>query len=334
MIEKFAEKNKLPNFRIKQFNKQYYQEAISSFDELTTWPVELREKLNKETKFSSLSQAKELISKDGNTIKAALKTKDGKYLESVLMKFKDGRNSICVSCMIGCPVGCKFCATGKMGFTRNLTAEEIVDQIMHFKRLLKKQREPISNIVFMGMGEPLLNLKEVSKAIGIISDPDKLALSEKRITVSTSGYAPQLKKLVDEGFKGQIAISLHAPEQKLREKLIPVAKKYNLGQLFEVLDYITDKTNKKITYEYILIKGINDRKEHAKMLVSLLKNRLAHVNLIPYNITPGVDFEKPSKKRINEFAETLRQGGLNCTIRVAMGDDIKAACGQLIKKTT
>ncbi|KKQ34222.1 MAG: putative dual-specificity RNA methyltransferase RlmN [candidate division WS6 bacterium GW2011_GWA2_37_6] len=340
MIENFAEKHKLPGFRIKQFDKAFYQEAINSFDELTTWPKDLREKLNDEGPFSSLDPINQLKSNDGKTTKILFRRKvDKKCIESVLMRFKDGRNSVCVSCMVGCPVGCKFCATGKMGFGGNLSADEIVDQVLYFQRLLKSKGNRVngnktldahlSNIVFMGMGEPMLNLKEVQKALAILTDPSKVALSERRITISTSGYVPQLKRLIASGFRGQIAVSLHAPNQKLREKLMPVAKQHSLDELLAVLDDYVEKTNKKVSYEYILISGVNDSDVNAQELIKLFKNRLAHINLIPYNPIPGVDFKRTDKSRVVEFAEILKQGGINTTIRITMGDDIKAACGQL-----
>ena len=245
------------------------------------------------------------------------------------MKHRDGRNTVCVSCMIGCPVGCSFCATGKMGFRGNLTATEIVEQVLYFARILKTSKERVSNVVFMGMGEPMLNLIEVEEAIKRLTDEQMLGLSDKRITVSTSGYVEQLKILIRHGFKGRLAISLHAPNQKLRESLMPVAKNHSLKDLFRVLDDYESVSNKRISYEYILIKGVNDRPQDAHDLVKLLTNRLAHVNLIPYNRIKGVDFKTSGADSIQKFRDILDRGGIHNTIRITMGSDVAAACGQL-----
>lgn len=330
MIETFVEKYNLPKFRIDQFNKAFYQEGVNSFDEISTWSKELRENLKKEVPFSSLEAARELISSEKDTIKVAFKReKDNKMIETVLMRFKDDRNTICVSCMVGCPMGCAFCATGKMGFQGNLSSQEIIDQIMYFKRLLVKEGKDITNIVFMGMGEPLLNLKEVQQAIEIINDPEKLGLGVRRVTISTCGITDKLDELIKLDYKGKLAISLHAPDQKLREKIMPVAKKYPLDGLFKVLDQYTAKTNKRVTYEYILIAGLNDTVEHAKKLAGLLKSRLALVNLIRYNPVLGTDFEAPKHESALKFSQALTNLGINNTIRASMGQDVNAACGQL-----
>lgn len=329
MIQDFAEKHNLPNFRKVQFDKHFYQECISDFDQLTTWPKELREKLIKEVPFSSLKIDKEFVSGNKDTIKVLFLRDDGQRIETVLMRHKDGRNTVCVSCMVGCPVNCSFCATGKMGFGGNLSTREIVDQIMHFQRMLKKENAKVTNIVYMGMGEPMLNLEEVQGSIDIISAPKKLGMSNKRITISTSGYIPQLKQLIDKGFRGRIAISLHAPNQELREKMMPVAKIYSLDQLMETLDEYVKLTNKRVTYEYIMIKDINDQPEHANQLVKLLKNRLAHVNLIPFNPIQEEDFERSTNNNLHRFGQLLKNNNITYTIRVTMGDDVNAACGQL-----
>ncbi len=330
VIESFIEKHNLPKYRLNQFNEQFYKQAIHSFDELTTWPKDLREQLKKELEFNSLIPEKQVHSQKDNTTKVLFKRKtNGQYIETVLMRYKDGRNSICVSCMVGCPVGCSFCATGKLGFHGNLSAREIVDQVMYFKRQLVKENQTVTNIVFMGMGEPMLNLKEVLGAIDTFTSPEKLAMSSRRITVSTSGYAPQLKTLLKTGFKGKLAISLHAPNQELRETMMPVAKAFDLEQLFTVLKDYEKQNNKIITYEYILIDHINDQEKHAKQLAKLLKNRLAHVNLIPYNPIFGVDYKRSSKNNIHKFSKILTDAGISNTIRVTMGDDVNAACGQL-----
>jgi len=234
--------------------------------------------------------------------------------------------------MVGCPVGCDFCATGKMKFNGNLSTQEIVDQVLYFSRILQKEDQKVSNVVFMGMGEPMLNFENVTKAIDILTDPNKLAMSKRRITVSTSGYVAQLKMLMEQGFRGRLAISLHASNQALRETLMPVAKVYSLDALMGFLDEYVEVTNKRISYEYILIDGINDTEVNAIELSNLLENRLAHVNLIPYNTISGSSFKRSSQSSMQKFTNILDKNHINYSYRVTMGDDINAACGQLTTK--
>lgn len=330
-ITKFTQKYNLPKYRLMQFNKAFHQEAIVSFDDLTTWPKDLREKLKEEVEFSSLEKLDEVKSKNGKTTKVLFETRDKELrIESVLMRYKDNRNSVCVSCMQGCPVGCSFCATGRMGFGGNLSGIEIVDQVMYFQRKLKKEGEKVTNVTFMGMGEPMLNIVSVREAIEILTDPEKLGLSQRRITVSTVGFVPQLRRFLEGGFRGRLAISLHAPTQKLREQIMSVAKKNHLDDLFEVLDKWTSIVNKRVTYEYILIKRVNDRPKHAFALVELLEDRLAHVNLIPYNPIQGANFKTSNREDVNNFFNILDKRGISVTTRRTMGADVGAACGQLI----
>jgi len=385
MIEEFVAKHKLPGYRVKQFDLAYYQQLVESWEELTTWPKELRVELEREMPFSVLEPIRELVSDDGKTIKVLLERRDGTRLEAVLMRFKDGRNSVCVSCMVGCPVGCTFCATGKMGFVANVSAREIVEQVMYFARLLKRELggdtknqtinpgmfpsakatsmipgfkvdnfPRVTNVVFMGMGEPMLNLGEVWEAVQVMTDQNKLGMGARHVTVSTSGYAPQIRELMELGYRGRLAVSLHAPTQELREKLMPtVAKVYRLTELMKVLDEYAAVTNKRISYEYAMIEGVNDNGQQARQLVGLLKKRLVHVNLIPFNPiviglkekvsrfnpgigNPGIDarmYRRSSVERIRAFANVLRVGGIERTIRITMGDDIAAACGQLANKS-
>lgn len=327
MIEEFAKKYSIKKYRVDQFNQKYYKEYISSWDELTTWPKDLREDLKKEIPFSKLIYQENDISKDGKTEKVLFKTEKGNFVESVLMKEK-GRNTVCVSCMSGCPVGCIFCATGQMGLNESLDCQQIIDQILYFGRKLKTREEKISNIVYMGMGEPLLNLKSVSLSIETILDKDRLGFGKRRATVSTSGYVQNLKTFLDKNYGVKIAISLHAPNQKLRDMLMPKVSKTNtLKELFKVLDEYTQRTKKRITYEYVLLKGVNDSVENAIELANLLKGRLALVNLINYNEVECLPFKKSDS--IKTFQMVLLNNGVNCTIRKSQGGDIKGACGQL-----
>ena len=332
MIDSFVKEHALPSFRIAQFNLAFYKDLISSYDELTTWSKDLREKLKIAHPFSTITPVKVLNSKDMSTQKVAFSTLSrSKYFESVLMRHEDGRNTVCVSCMIGCSVGCFFCATGKMKFIANLSADEIVDQVLYFARYLKKQKQTVTNIVFMGMGEPLLNLEQVMKAIGILNGPQYMGFGIRRITISTSGITPKIYELMKSGYKGRLALSLHAPDQKLRESIMPIAKRYQLPELMSTVKAFATRTQLRVSYEYILIDGLNDTASHACALVSLFgeDTEFVHVNLIPYNPIPEVPYQRSTSKSIHEFAQILTDSGVSNTFRVTMGDDIQAACGQL-----
>lgn len=331
MIEKFAKKHNLPKYRIDQFNQKYYKEYISSFDELTTWPKELREKLKQEIPFSKLIFQSSNYSVNRDTQKVLFETEMGNYVESVLIKEKE-RNTVCVSCMSGCPVGCIFCATGQMGLNESLDSQQILDQILYFARELKPHNEKITNIVYMGMGEPLLNLKNVSHSISVITDKGKLAFSKRRVTVSTSGYVQSLRSFINKNLGVKLAISLHSPNQELRDFLMPnVSKSNSIKELFKVLDQYVEKTNKRVTFEYVLLKDINDSVDNAKELANLLKGRLCLVNLINYNENECLPFKK--SKNTPLFKKILEERGITCTIRKSLGEEIKGACGQLSATT-
>ncbi len=327
MIEQFAKKHNLPRYRVNQFNQKYYKEYISSFDDLTTWPKDLREILKQEVPFSKLIFQSSNFSKNKDTQKVLFKTQLGNYVESVLIKEK-GRNTVCVSCMSGCPVGCIFCATGQMGLNESLDSQQILDQILYFARELKLKNEKITNIVYMGMGEPLLNLENVSHSILAVTDKNKLAFSKRRVTVSTSGYVQNLRSFINKNLGVKLAISLHAPNQNLRDSLMPnVSKSNSMRDLFKVLDQYVQKTNKRVTFEYVLLRDINDSIDNAKELANLLKNRLCLVNLINYNENECLPFKK--SKNTPLFKKILEERGINCTIRKSLGEEIKGACGQL-----
>ena len=327
MFKQFVKKYNLPNYRITQIYEGYYKNFISSWDELTTLPKDLREKLKEEIPFSKLIFVSNNTSKDGNTNKVLFKTEKGNYIESVLMKEKD-RNTVCVSCMSGCPVGCIFCATGQMGLNELLDSQQILDQILYFCRELSLKNEKVTNIVYMGMGEPLLNLENVARSIMTIADKEKMAFSKRRVTVSTSGHVQNLRIFLGKNLGVKIAISLHAANQKLRERLMPgVASNNYLENLLDTIDSYTQKSNKRITYEYVLLRNVNDSVEDAKELANLLKGRLALVNLINYNEVDCLPFKK-SKKTVL-FKKILEERGITCTIRKSLGEDIKGACGQL-----
>lgn len=330
MFEQFVERYNLPTYRISQLNQQYYQEYISSWDELSTWPKDLREKIKSEIPFSRLKLLTLETSKTEGTQKALFVTEKGNFVESVLIKEKD-RNTVCVSCMSGCPVGCTFCATGQIGLNEKLNEHQILDQVLYFARILKIEGKKITNIVYMGMGEPMLNLESVPQSVRILTDKDKFGLGRRRVTISTCGYITQLREFLKMDLGVKIAISLHAPNQNLRDILMPNVSKTNpLGELLELLDEDTRRRNKRITYEYVLLRDVNDGFEQADELATLLANRLALVNLINYNSTPNSEYK--SSKNAKAFQQELLRNGIETTIRKSYGSDIEGACGQLAQK--
>jgi len=293
----------------------------------------LRQKLNKECPL--LIKSETLISKDGDSVKARISLKDGFKIESVLMRHKDGRNTVCVSSQVGCPLGCLFCATGKMGFKRNLDYSEIIEQVIFFNRYLKNEvsggrtpAERVTNIAFMGMGEPFLNYENVMKAVRILNDKEGLNIGARSISVSTVGIAEGIKKLSKEGIQVNLAISLHAPNNKLRSSLMPMNKKYPMEIILKEVDEYIKETRRKVMFEYLLIKDVNDSDDLAKELALLMKKPLYFLNLILYNPTGA--FKPSPSKRVDGFKNILKKMNVNFSQRHRFGDDIKAACGQFI----
>jgi len=323
----------ISKFRAKQAKKAVYGRLIASWNDATDLPEAVRGLLIKKVSISSLNVVQKRESQD--TIKLLLQTQDKQYIETVLMRHlntkedKDmpGRNTVCISSQAGCPMNCSFCATGKLGLKRNLTQEEIVDQVLHFARLLKEKGEKVNNIVFMGMGEPFHNYDNVMDAVRILNDKEGFNLGIRHISISTCGIVPAIKKFADEKIQVNLAISLHAPNDEVRNKIMPVNKAYNLKKLFEAIDYYIKKTNRKVMVEYILIKGINDSKECAQELAKIMKKRLYHANLIKYHDT-GVYKTSPKEDR-QVFFDILKKAGVSCTFRISFGENIDAACGQL-----
>lgn len=314
-------------FRINQIINWIYNKSASSFDEMTDVKKELREKLKNEALITDVKIKTKQISKDG-TIKYLLEYSDGNAAECVLMRFDNrGNLTACVSSQIGCPMGCIFCATGQRGFIRNMLPYEIAEQILTIQRDTKLK---VTNVVFMGQGEPLNNYENVYRAIEIINS--KLQIGIRRITVSTCGIAPKIKELAQMQLIPTLAISLHAPNSLLRKKIMPVEKKYNLDTLKEALKFYIEKTGKRITLEYVLIGGLNDTKEIALELINYMKDLKCNVNLIPYNPVLSdcdIKLNKPDKKDIMLFKYLLESSGKKVTVRLERGADIDAACGQL-----
>lgn len=323
------------NFRYAQIEHAIYKDLATDFDAMTTISKELRELLKATCYFTSLKVKSSVTSDDGQTTKFLIETHDGKFLEAVIMRHLSGRNTLCVSCQVGCPMACSFCATGKLGFTRNLDFTEIVEQIMIAVHHLAKEDKRLRNVVYMGMGEPFLNYENVRHSIEIACSQKKLDLSSRRITVSTCGIIPGIQKIAEDFPQVSLAISLHAPTDEARRAIMPVEQTYPLANLMEALDAYVAKTNKRIFYEYIMINGLTDRPEYASALADLLRGRLAHMNFIPYNPgegSSGSSMLPTSKVMIKKFQDALEAAGIPSTIRHTMGDDIDAACGQLALK--
>jgi len=329
-----------PAFRAKQIYGWIYNSFVDSFDEMKNLPKALREELDEKFILNPLKILQKETSADG-TIKYLFELPDGKTIETVWLKMKDAqydedgkllhesKHTVCVSTQVGCKVGCSFCLTAKGGFTRDLTPGEIVAQVLSVKKDNQHASNRRVNIVYMGMGEPLDNLENLTKAIKIFKDEDGLAISGKRQTVSTSGISTKIDKLGEADLGVHIAISLHAVDDELRTELIPMNKAYNIASIIEAVRRFPIDTRKRVMFEYLVIKGKNDDIVSAKKLVKLLSGIKAKVNLIYFNPYPGSDYQRPSREDMVAFQEYLVQHGLLCTIRDSKGIDISAACGQL-----
>ncbi|MDD4151721.1 MAG: 23S rRNA (adenine(2503)-C(2))-methyltransferase RlmN [Candidatus Gracilibacteria bacterium] len=334
-IKEFIKEIKEQAFRYAQIENAIYKNNITNFDEITTISKGIREMLKEKFFYSSLEIDHVVTGENGQTTKILFKTKDGYFVESVIMRHLTGRNTLCVSCQVGCPMACSFCATGKLGLKRNLEYYEILDQIMEAVNILASEGKILRNIVYMGMGEPMLNYENVKKSIDIATNQKKLNLANRRVTISTCGIVPGIKKFMTDFPQTSLAISLHAPDDEIRKQIMPVDNTYPLSELMKVIDEYTAITNKRVFYEYIMIQGVNDDLQLAYKLAELLKGKLAHVNFIPYNPGEGVssDGYKPTSRIIIEkFQKILEKVGVVSTIRATMGDDIDAACGQLANK--
>jgi 23S rRNA (adenine2503-C2)-methyltransferase len=317
-----------PGFRLKQARKAVFHDLIEDWNEATTLSKNIRDELKKVAPLEI--RAEIYFSKDDRTVKAAVELEDGLQIETVLMKHSDKRNTICVSSQVGCPLGCLFCVTGSMGFKRNLTSSEIVEQVLFFARHLKKQNEKVTNVVFMGMGEPFLNWENVKEAIKILNDDNCFGIGARKISVSTAGVIEGIEKLAEEFPQINLAISLHATNDELRSELMPVNKKFPLQEILKTVDEYIEKTNRKVMFEYVMLKGVNDSEKHARELTKILKKPLYMLNLIAYN--PNGKFESSTPEKIKKFKAILEKAGIFTTQRYRFGTDIEAACGQLAHK--
>ncbi len=331
LLEEISEKLEAmnePKFRAKQLTTWLYDKATLDTSLMTNFSSSLKEKLTLSGKFSVLEPVKVQESLDQETWKFLWKLHDGSLVESVLI-CSEKRRTVCVSSQVGCPARCAFCASGKFGLKRNLSTAEIVEQVLRIDAFLQEKGESVNHIVYMGMGEPLENYDAVVKSIKIITDPNLFGLSQRHITLSTVGVVEGIYKLADESFKINLALSLHAPNQHIRKKIIPYARKYEFEDVLKAVDDYREKTKRDVTFEYTLIAGLNDQKEHAEELSKLLQFRKCSVNLIPYNPVSGVNLEKPKRPDISAFRDVLDDYGIIHTCRYTKGDDISAACGQL-----
>ena len=314
-------------FRAEQIFKWIYQDNVTSFDEMTNLSLELREKLKQNYTLCIFNILRKQESSDG-TIKYLFDVLDGNAIETVLMKYHHGY-SLCVSTQIGCKMGCKFCASTGIAFARNLTSGEIVEELLAVER---DQKIKISNVVYMGIGEPLDNYDNVVNSIRIINNPKGINIGARHISVSTSGLVPNIYRLAEENIQCTLSISLHATNNEKRSSMMPVNNRYPIEELIKACkDYIA-KTNRRISFEYALAKDNNDNLEDAKGLVKLLKGMLCHVNLIPINKIENGSFDKSSNESIIKFRDYLNEHGIVATIRRELGSDIDAACGQLRRK--
>jgi 23S rRNA (adenine2503-C2)-methyltransferase len=332
-----------PSYRADQLLNWIFKKLVSSFDEMSDLPQSFRQKLITETTLFTLKPLEEKVSKDSQTRKILFQLEDGKTVETTLMAYDKRessreRRTVCVSTQVGCPIGCNFCATGQQGFERNLRPGEIIEQILFFMREVKagispnsseRERRPVTNVVFMGMGEPLANYDNVWQAIVMMNAKYGAELGARQITLSTSGLVPQIKRLIEEPLHVELAVSLHAANDILRNRLVPINKKYPLSQLIPVCREYFAKTGRRPTFEYALFQGINDSLEQARELAHLVKGLNCSVNLIVGNPTGCQEFHSSTMKQALDFQKQLSTIGIVNTVRVSRGTDIDAGCGQL-----
>lgn len=330
-LEQFFSDNNLQKFRLKQLQEWLWKKGANSFDQMTSLSKELRELLKNSFDLKAAVIDKEFTSSDG-TIKYSLKLHDDKLIEGVLIPSRK-RVTACVSSQIGCSLACTFCATGTLKLSRNLTHGEIFDQVFKLNQESEKNHgRPLTNIVFMGMGEPLLNYNSLLKAIEKIISVKGMGISPKRITVSTAGLSKQIMKLADDKVKFNLAISLHSAIDEVRSELMPINDSINLDSLKKSIRYFYEQTNNRVTYEYILFKGVNDDLDAARRLAAFCRVSPCKVNLIEYNSVEGLDFEKSTNENTEGFIQFLEHRNIIVNLRRSKGKDIDAACGQLVNK--
>ncbi len=317
-----------PGFRANQLWNWLYQRHVADFEAMTSLPKPLRKQLTEQADLTLLKPIDVLESADSSTVKTLFAFPDGEQIEAVLMRYVR-RRTLCISTQAGCAMGCPFCATGQMGFRRNLSAGDIVSQVLHYARQLAPAGERVTNIVFMGMGEPLANYAATWEAVRRLNDPEGFGLGARLMTISTVGLVPAMRQMMKEPQQVGLAVSLHAPNDELRDLLVPVNRRYPLKMLMQTCrDYI-ETTHRRVTFEYALMDGINDSNRQADQLAALIKGMLCHVNLIPLNPMPDSPYGGSHAERVYAFQSRLKSAGIPTTVRTRRGVDIQAGCGQL-----
>ena len=322
----------LPRYRLSQICRAATKELAVSFEAMTSLPVALRRALNERVKLSSLRLIHDATSGDKQTTKLLYALADGNEVEAVLMRHRGGRTTACISSQAGCALRCDFCATGQGGFTRHLSALEIFDQALDVARRARAEGRTLTNVVYMGMGEPFLNYERVMDSVMLLNDAAGFNLGARHITISTAGVVPGIERFTKQGIQVNLAISLHAADDALRTKLMPINKKWPIAQLMRAARAYVKHTHRKVFYEYVILAGVNDSPDDARQLADLLGGPLHHVNLIPYNATDAA-YARSSPEAMRRFQAVLRERGVPSTLRHTMGDDIAAACGQLRVET-
>jgi 23S rRNA (adenine2503-C2)-methyltransferase len=320
-----------PSYRADQVWKGIYHQFWEKPEDFSNLPKGLRDRLFDNFTFSNLTPTTTKKSSDGETKKILFALPDGRPIETVKMRYEN-RQTLCISTQAGCAMGCVFCATGQMGYLGNLSSGEIIQQIIYFARILKSTGKRVSNVVFMGMGEPFHNYANVLDAIKRLNRPDGMHLGARRFTISTVGLIPGIKKFTEENLQVNLAVSLHAIDDELRSSIMPINKRYPIEPLLTTLRHYSETTKRRVTFEWALIKGVNDTREQAYKLSTLLKGIIAHVNLIPLNPTDGFGGEATDQNQATQFMGILKMRGVSCTIRMRRGIDIQAGCGQLANK--
>jgi 23S rRNA (adenine2503-C2)-methyltransferase len=317
-----------PSYRADQLWEWLYVHLADAFEQMTNLPKSLRERLAAQATIGAPEVVDTVRSPDGRTRKDLLGLRDGELVEAVLMRY-ESRNTACISTQVGCAMGCPFCATGQMGFRRDLTAGEIVAQALHFARILQAAGERLTNVVLMGMGEPLANYDPSLSAIRRLIDPEGFRLGQRHITLSTVGLVPGIRRLATEGLQITLAVSLHAATDHLRDQLVPVNRRYGLDALFEACAHYIERTGRRVSFEWALIEGVNDSPQQAQALADRLRGLLAHVNLIPLNPSEDYAGERAPRQRTEAFTRVLERRQVSYTVRVRRGTEIQAGCGQL-----
>ncbi len=328
-LRKDMEDNSLPSYRADQIFYWMYRQGLTGFDGMTNLSLDLRRRLAENCLISSLRLEEKFTSADG-TEKFLFRLEDGNFTETVLIPAPE-RETACVSTQVGCRFGCPFCASGRKKFVRDLTAAEMVNQLLH---LIHNEKRVLTNVVFMGMGEPLDNCDNLIRAIKIINDPKGLAIGARRITVSTCGLIPGIERLKELGLQIELSLSLHSAKNGPRDDLVPANRKYPLEKLLRAAREYSEATGRKLTFEYVLLKDVNDSAEDAIALADLARKFRAKVNLIAYNPVPELAYEPPEPRRIEKFQKSLYKRGIEVTLRASKGGDIAAACGQLAGRRT